>query len=376
MSVKKEEFTDYSDSVKLIYETLGGEMVYRSGNTIIVKLPPKRNVLTTSWLNGGYRENIEGVFNHQLNQEEINELEKISVNDFLKCTAKSIGMNHEKVTGILTAAYMDNVSIVTKYFRQIEVTAIITAGIKGNGGRAGDLASYYEENENFEFKPGTINTILIINANLSENTLLRAIMTAVEAKTVALQELMATSIYSSGIATGSGTDNISIISNTESENILTNAGKHSKLGELIGISVIEATKTALSNQCNINPNSQQDMLVRLQRFGYGEENYLENKNLLSNTLNKAEFIRNLHNFSKNPIVVAMISSILHIVDEINWGLIPEASCKKTAVSMMKTLPDVLQIIEQPNINELFDIDDSIINNWIKISVWCLLKLNK
>ena len=376
MSVKKEEFTDYGDSVKLIHETLGGEMVYRSGNTVIVKLPPKRNILTTSWLNGGYKENLEGVFNHQLNQEEINELEKISVNDFLKWTAKSMGMNHERVTGILTAAYMDNVSIVTKYFKKIEITAIITAGIKGNGGRAGDPASYYEENGKFEFKAGTINTILIINANLSENTLLRAIMTAVEAKTVALQELMATSIYSSGIATGSGTDNISIISNTESENILTNAGKHSKLGELIGISVIEATKTALSNQCNINPDSQQDMLVRLQRFGYGEENYLENINQLSNTLNKAEFIRNLHNFSKNPIVVSMISSILHIVDEINWGLIPEASCKKTAVSIMKTLPDVLQIIEQPNINELFDIDDSIINNWIKISVWCLLKLNK
>ena len=68
----------------------------------------------------------------------------------------------------------------------------------------------------------------------SEGTLLEAFMTATEAKTVALNNLKIPSQYSNGYATGTGTDGLAIFSNLESETFLTNAGKHSKLGELIG----------------------------------------------------------------------------------------------------------------------------------------------
>lgn len=371
MKAKQLKKKGYSNPLKLIHQTNTGEMIYRSFNTIIVKLPENRNSLTISWVNGGYREDLEAIFNHQLNQEEIDALEDGDVPIFMKETAKNLGMDPEKVSGFLTVAYMDNVAIVTKSFRKIEVTAVVTAGIEKNGGRAGDPASYYEENGNYHFDIGTINTILIINSKLSESTLLRSVMTAVEAKTVVLQELMAPSKYSNGIATGSGTDNIAVISNLESQNILTNAGKHSKLGELIGKCVIEATSEALSKQSDLNAGSQRDMLVRLERFGFSEENYWQYLKTLDSPLSKDNLMKILHDFSKNPLVVSMLSSILHIVDEINWGLLPEIAGKKTAISMMKTLPTVLEIDKYPQFEDLFDYNDSIINNWVKISSWCM-----
>ena len=97
-------------------------------------------------------------------------------------------------------------------------------------------------------------------------TLLEAFMTATEAKTVALNDLKIPSQYSNGYATGTGTDGLCVFSNLESDNALTNAGKHSKLGELIGKCVIESIIKAVRKQVWISPKSQSNALVRLNRY--------------------------------------------------------------------------------------------------------------
>lgn len=368
------EANDSFNAIHLIHETSTGEKVLRYRKSIVIQLPGKRNTLTASWINGGYREDIQAIFNHQLNQKELDYLEKDSVQGFMKKLAENLSLDPDKTSGFLTVADMANMAIVTETYREIEVTAIVTAGIEVNGGRAGDNASYYELNGKYEFRVGTINTILIINSNLSENTLLRSVLTAAEAKAVALQELMAPSKYSNGVATGSGTDNIAVISNMESENVLLTAGKHSKLGELIGKSLIKAIKQALSKQSNLNPKSQCDMLLRLERFGFNQENYWEHVKSTYKNQDKTNFIPILYHFSKNPVVVSLVASILHIVDEINWGLISEPVGKKTAIYLMKTLPSVLQIRNQPNFSEIMDQKDSIIQNWIRVSSWCIVTI--
>lgn len=368
------EANDSFNAIHLIHETSTGEKVLRYRKSIVIQLPGKRNTLTASWINGGYREDIQAIFNHQLNQKELDYLEKGSVQGFMKKLAENLSLDPDKTSGFLTVADMANMAIVTETYREIEVTAIVTAGIEVNGGRAGDNASYYELNGKYEFRVGTINTILIINSNLSENTLLRSVLTAAEAKAVALQELMAPSKYSNGVATGSGTDNIAVISNMESENVLLTAGKHSKLGELIGKSLIKVIKQALSKQSNLNPKSQCDMLLRLERFGFNQENYWEHVKSTYKNQDKTNFIPILYHFSKNPVVVSLVASILHIVDEINWGLISEPVGKKTAIYLMKTLPSVLQIRNQPNFSEIMDQKDSIIQNWIRVSSWCIVTI--
>ncbi|MCK9151478.1 adenosylcobinamide amidohydrolase [Methanobacterium alcaliphilum] len=365
---------EINNNFELIFQTGSGEKVYRNKDSIIVKLPPNRNALTTSWINGGYHENLEAIFNHQIKSNDLNadDQKRLNISEYLKNTAIKLGLHPEKTSGLITSADMQNVAIFSEYFEDIEVTAIITGGIAVNGGRAGDPASFYEKKSNFfELKPGTINTILIINANLHESTLLRAVMTAVEAKTVALQELMAPSKYSTGIATGSGTDKISIISSLDCENVLTIAGKHSKLGELIARCVIKATKAALAKQTNLTPEFQRDMMVRLERFAVDEEMYWRIASSME-MITKETFLENLHTFSKNSLVVATLSSILHILDEIEWNLIPEKIGKKTAISLMKTLPHNLKIDTSIFDEDILNENDSILNNWIKISSWCII----
>lgn len=364
MACKRHEILRNIDTKRLIFETSDGEKVYRVDDSLVVKLPKNRNTLITSWINGGYKENLEAVFNNQLSQENINALENSSVSDFMFKKAHKLGLNPENVAGLLTSADIDNVAFSIKHFRELEVTAIVTGGVRVNGGTAGDPASYYEKNGTFEFKFGTINTVVLINAALGEGTLTKAMMTAVEAKTVALQQLMVPSKYSTNIATGSGTDGISVISNMESENKLTNAGKHSKLGELIGTCVIEATKEALAKEVIITPESQCDMLVRMDRFGVTEENYWKAAENLGID-DKTHFMQNLKELSADPVIVAMTSAILHVVDEVSWGLISESAGKVAAATIMKTFPE---IYGQNCYNVHFEEKDSIIDNWVKICV--------
>jgi len=157
----------------------------------------------------------------------------------------------------------------------------------------------------------------------------------------------------------------------ESPHVITWAGKHSKLGELVARCVIDATTEALAKQTNLTPDSQRDMLVRLDRFGVDEKKYWEVAASFEGENKRDLFIRNLRNFSKIPVVVAMVSSLLHIEDEIGWGLIPELAGKRVALSMMKSLPDVVNTLKKPDFNLILDERFNIIENWIRLSAWCV-----
>ncbi|MDO9324602.1 MAG: adenosylcobinamide amidohydrolase, partial [Methanoregula sp.] len=45
------------------------EMVECSDDAVVIRFHGPRNVLSTSWLNGGYREDLKAVFNHQISLE-------------------------------------------------------------------------------------------------------------------------------------------------------------------------------------------------------------------------------------------------------------------------------------------------------------------
>jgi len=358
----------------MIYKTNSGEEVFRNDNSIVVKFPGKRNAVTTSYVNGGYREDLTAIFNHEPKPTKghcSHNLEGGSVEAYIVIHSQRLGLNPETTAAMMTAAKMKNAAISTRSFRNLEVTSIVTAGIEVNGGRAGDPASWHEEEGQTVYVGGTINTIILVNCFLPAHTLTRVIMTATEAKTVAIQQLMAPSKYSTGIATGSGTDQMCVISNMESPHVITWAGKHSKLGELVARCVIDATTEALAKQTNLTPDSQRDMLVRLDRFGVDEKKYWEVAASFEGENKRDLFIRNLRNFSKIPVVVAMVSSLLHIEDEIGWGLIPELAGKRVALSMMKSLPDVVNTLKKPNFNLILDERFNIIENWIRLSAWCV-----
>lgn len=361
--------TDEKQDYQYLLELSEGEHIYRENTSLVVKLPPGRRILTSSWINGGFQENLECVFNHQIphSVKSVKDLEGGTITNYLSSVSKKLGFNPEKTTAIMTAANMKNVAFSSMSFRNLEVTAIVTAGVEINGGRAGDTASYYEEESNNIPISGTINTILIINADLQPFAMTKTIITAVEAKSVALQELAASSKYSYGIATGTGTDMISIVCNMNSKLKLTDGGKHSKLGELIGKCVIKATKLALEKQSGLSVLSQRNALVRLERFGIEENDFWKKASQMEGENRKILFFDSLRELAFNPVLVSTTTAVLHLVDEVSWGLLSENSAKTTAFSLIGQLPQMLNIsIDTKNlINEY----ETIIENLVYIIAW-------
>ena len=251
-----------------LYTLSTGDEVYRYEKSIVIFFKGRRKVLSTSVFNGGYHENYNAVFNHDAKQGAGMPCEMLAptYTEHMQILSGRLGLNPETVTGMGTAADMENAAIETLSYQNLTVTAIVTGGIETNGGRVGDPADFFKPLEKPD-KAGTINIMLVLDTDLPPGTLTRALVTCTEAKTAAIQELLEGSKYSNGIATGSGTDTTIVVANSESPLYLEGAGKHSKLGELIGRVVKEAVKKALDKQTGLNPQSQHNALKRLQRFG-------------------------------------------------------------------------------------------------------------
>ncbi|WP_298502546.1 adenosylcobinamide amidohydrolase [uncultured Methanobrevibacter sp.] len=311
---------------RLFFLSSVNDEVYYLNDTIFVKFNVRRNGISTSKLNGGFSSNFQGVFNHHLSQENIDYLENHDVGDYLIQKCWELNIDSAYSTGLITLAEMKNVSIVTKAFEGLEVVALTTAGVRTNASRAGDPSSFCEKNGKF----GTINTIILINAKLAHETLLEAFMTATEAKTVALNDLKIPSQYSNGYATGTGTDGLCIFSNLDSSNNLTNAGKHSKLGELIGLAVIESVRKAVRKQVWIGPISQSNALVRLNRYSLDINEFYDNLDC-----DKFDFICQLQKEMKKQDNVAVTTSVLNLMDEVECGLLDCEAGLKQAKKIIK-----------------------------------------
>ena len=193
--------------------------------------------------------------------------------------------------------------------------------------------------------------VLVIDADLPPGILARALVTCTEAKTAALQELMAPSRYSAGLATGSGTDQTIVIANSESPLFFEGAGKHSKLGELIGLAVMAAVKEALKKQSGLTPARQHDLLRRLRRFGVTEEalwrRYREEAG--DDALIKAQFIAALEKMTAVPALFPLGVLFIHLYDEHLWGLLEKEETWEAAEKLLKEMATALRLKTQEGV---------------------------
>ena len=164
--------------------------------------------------------------------------------------------------------------------------------------------------------------MLFISADLPPDTLARALVTCTEAKAAALQELLTPSRYSSGIATGSGTDGSILVCDAESPVKLTYAGKHCKLGELIGCTVIAAVKEALFRQTGLGASRQLSLFARMERFGVSRGRVLE--------VLPSGFEKRADALSSDPRRAVFASLYAHLLDQLQWKMIPDAEAREAA----------------------------------------------
>lgn len=325
----------YAGDAQELYRLSTGDAVFRQDNSVGIHFTATRAVLSTSIINGGYRDDLQGVFNHN-SPDMVMTVEEYLVS--MDKEAQRLGFTPAQVSSMGTGAKMDNVVIKTETFKEASVTAIVTAGVEGNAGRVGDPTDYYQPKQKRMMpKPGTINIMLVMNVDMPQGTLARALVTCTEAKTAALQELMVSSRYSNGLATGSGTDQTIVIANPHAPVYLDDTGKHSKLGELIGRAVKNAVKEALVKQNGLTPEKQHDVIRRIARFGITKERlYQEYQEAGNAPAGEDEFYQQLIHLAKDKTLVTQTSLYVHLLDQYQWGLLTGDEVEAAGNSLIRS----------------------------------------
>ena len=316
-----------------------GDKVYFYEKSIVIYFQGARKVLSTSLYNGGYHDDYVAVYNYDAKQGAGMPCEMLADTyvEHMQLISKRLALDPAKVSGMGTAASMENVVVETMSFKELTVTAIVTGGIETNGGRAGDPADYYKPQPKPKY--GTINIMLLLDCDMPEGTMARALVTCTEAKTAAIQELLEGSKYSNGIATGSGTDQTIIIANSESDLYLEGAGKHSKLGELIGKTVKNAVKKALAKQSGLTPAKQHDVFRRLKRFDIKAGDMWQSYSAKDAAVVKPEYLLAAEKLAKENIMLVYTSLYAHLLDQHLWELISAEEMRMAGQQLLKVLAE-------------------------------------
>jgi ABC-type Fe3+-hydroxamate transport system substrate-binding protein/adenosylcobinamide amidohydrolase len=228
---------DYIKDTRIAYSTIDDFV----NKTLIIDFKEPLSIISTL---EGERKGVTSVGNHYSPPPCWGLTHKLGFREARSHIYTVVGKANNTASFLFTGADMDNLAIKRKRFNEMEVYALVTAGVQSNALKtSSDEGRFYES--------GTINIILLPNTRLTPRAMTRAIISATEAKTAALQDLDIRSSYTPLIhqATGTGTDNIIVVEGKGTK--IDNAGGHTKMGELIGKAVYNAVREAVYRQNGI-----------------------------------------------------------------------------------------------------------------------------
>lgn len=305
-------------------------------NKLILKSKIPLKTLSSAVLNGGSRE-ANCIVNVQVDESAGSDLDDEvhkDARDFLLDETTKAGIPKDNVVAIMTAARMENVEVVTEKFEGLTLTTFVTAGAYFAATPGDEVAS-----KQAAFPPkkwGTINTIMLVDGNLTQSCMVNAIVSATEAKAAALRELDLRSRFSAEVATGTVTDSI-VIACTKQRNPIKYAGSGTILGELIGKSVKAALKSAIFKQENMYSN--RPLTRRLEERGITVENlttlFSQIRPVLRNYPEKREvFIKEFKQVLADPNIATLVIAGLRLDEDVRANLIPESPNNKETDSFV------------------------------------------
>ena len=184
----------------------------RDGRFLIAELLVPHQVLSTSAYRGGLCEGVRYLVNHQSCEGNGHDarfalIKQLGEVGYHRHVCGERGLSPDVVALMGTAANMNYAACVVDTHAELRVCAVVTAGVEGNAGCAGDGASWHEEDAGWRhLYEGTINAMVLINWPLTPGAMARAVVTMTEGKSAALRDLAVSSRYSQDLATGTGTD--------------------------------------------------------------------------------------------------------------------------------------------------------------------------
>ncbi len=276
--------------------------------TLLITFKHPLRILSTL---DGPRRGITVVGNHYMPPQIWNISYLMGFRAFRQRVYNTLGLQRWRTSLLMTGADMDNLSVQTRKFREITVTALITAGVRSNAMRMSkDIGKFYE--------PGTINVILMTNCHLTQRAMARAIITATEAKTAALQDLDIRSAYTGmhNQATGTGTDNILVVEGEGTR--IDNAGGHTRMGELIADVVYRGVRQAVFKQNGIV--GRRSVFQRLNERHISLYDLIPD-NGLGSRIPKMKAVADLEGLLLKPEYAAFIETAFAVSDQFEAGLI-------------------------------------------------------
>lgn len=218
-------------------DSVSGYQLRVDRECVHVAFPVPRPVLSSAVLNGGmiYADHVLNLHVED-KTEPIHHLEEpeLTLNRFCRVRGWS-GL----VVGMMTAALMDTFRRVRVEEQGVFMDALVTMGLS-NPRRAGDPADWSSLVTGHP-SAGTINILVITNADLEPSAMAEALMIATEAKAAALQDMNILSPISGKIATGTGTDAMAIAVGFGPGKIRY-CGKHVLFGEMLARAVISSLR--------------------------------------------------------------------------------------------------------------------------------------
>jgi adenosylcobinamide hydrolase len=207
-----------------------GIAVSQTDQVVYVKSDSPLVTLSSAIVGGGYIRT-----SHILNVNVDKNFVTKNPKAWLCSLAKDMGID-ESFIGLMTAVKLRKARFAFFELDGIGVGALITAGV-GNATSAGITPP-------FSYRPGTINTILLLDAHLTRAAMLNAVITATEAKCAVLRERNVTT--PDGVpATGTSTDTVTVAC-TGKGPLQSYAGAVTTIGWLIARAVRQSLEESLS----------------------------------------------------------------------------------------------------------------------------------
>lgn len=151
---------------------------------------------------------------------------------------KKNGFEPAETVGMMTAVFLQDAVYQLYEEDGFSIFVVVTAGV----GNAIDASK--SDMHSFKFSPGTINTWIFVNGELTEEAFIQSIMTATETKGKVMIDQEVVDKVTGTIATGTSTDSI-LIAATQQGTSLEFAGTVTPLGKLISKAVYQCTTSAI-----------------------------------------------------------------------------------------------------------------------------------
>ena len=304
----------------------------RSGRFVLAELLAPHRVISTSVRNGGQRDDVRFLLNHQScegagHAERHTQIMASGYEAYhdAVCLEASIPPEHTATMG--TAANMNYVAVTTEADGDVEVTAVVTGGVESNATCAGDPATWRETAAGMEKTSalaGTINIMLLVGVPLTPAALARSVVTMTEGKSAALQRLAVPSRQSADLATGTGTDQYCVAAPIRSEGIRSSTSTHVKLGELIGLAARRATQEALRWQNGLEPSYTRGVFHALGRYGVTEKTFFEDIAPFLSAADLDLLRKNSKAALYEPLVGAAAHALAAVLDRVRHGTLPNS----------------------------------------------------